>query len=134
MAPAWHGATYWPMQGAADLKLPVDMSISLHSVLRVFSRVQTSWPSQITSTWDWRLRQTMRLPTATRHQQMARHLPSPGRCAFCMVHKAEQSPRTHAVCHHTKADDLHVQANRGLLVKGKVSTEGVSAAMAVKAW
>jgi hypothetical protein len=26
------------------------------------------------------------------------------------------------------------QANRGLLVKGKVSTEGVSAAMAVKAW
>jgi hypothetical protein len=28
----------------------------------------------------------------------------------------------------------HLQANRGLLVKGKVSTEGVSAAMAVKAW
>lgn len=29
---------------------------------------------------------------------------------------------------------VHLQANRGLLVKGKVSTEGVSAAMAVKAW
>ena len=50
----------------------------------------------------------------------------------CIV---SELPRHADILYHLmRMTTCPLQANRGLLVKGKVSTEGVSAAMAVKAW
>jgi hypothetical protein len=53
----------------------------------------------------------------------------PGARMWCAEFNSELNER-----HDDESCLCTWQANRGLLVKGKVSTEGVSAAMAVKAW